>query len=209
MKSLDTASELRARAFSPDLEKFERQVEQIISLFTRDRLIQLRSANAEQTPVLIVGMPRSGTTLVEQIVSSHPSAAGAGEQSFWRSRLQAVLREGADALTAAFLASAAAEYVAELRSVSPTALRICEKDPFNFLALRPDPRTALPRAALIHCRRNPVDTAISIHQTHFSKSTEMRLTGGDDLVRYFPSLSTPHGSLVRCAAEWAYFRDRI
>jgi hypothetical protein len=183
MKSLDTASELRHRAFRPEVDKFEGQVEQIISLFNSRQLARTASTSAEQTPVVIVGMPRSGTTLVEQIISSHPGAAGAGELSFWRSRLSTVLRQGEGALTGNFLAAAAAEYLAELREVSPTASRITDKEPFNFLSVGLI-HLALPHAAIIHCRRNPVDTALSIHQTHFSKSTGLP-TGGEELVRYF------------------------
>jgi tetratricopeptide (TPR) repeat protein len=183
MKSLDTASELRKRAFAPDIDKFERQVDEIIALFDAERIARLVSANADRRPVLIVGMPRSGTTLAEQVVSSHPSAAGAGELTFWRSRLQTVLKEGEAALNGDYLASCAAEYLEELRGVSQTALRICDKDPFNFLAVGLI-HLALPRAAIIHCRRNQLDTALSIHQTHFSKSSGMP-TGGEDLVRYF------------------------
>lgn len=196
MKSLDTAAEHRKRAFAPDMEKFERQVDEIITLFDAERIGRLSASNNERIPVLIVGMPRSGTTLTEQIVSSHPNAAGAGELTFWRNRLQKVLKEGEAALTKDFLAYSAVEYIEELRTVSQLALRICDKDPFNFLALGLI-HMALPGAAIIHCRRNQADTALSIHQTHFSKSSGMP-TGGEDLVRYFRAYRRlmDHWSLV-------------
>ena len=183
IKSLDEAAELRARAFAPDVAKFEHQVDAIISLFSAERIAGAGKGNPDRTPVLIVGMPRSGTTLVEQIISSHPSAAGLGEFGFWRARLQKVLHHGESALSGEFLASSAAEYLHELISVSHTAQRVCDKDPFNFLAIGLI-HLALPQAAIIHCRRNPLDTALSIHQIHFSKATGLP-TGGPDLVRYF------------------------
>jgi tetratricopeptide (TPR) repeat protein len=183
MKSLDAASDLRSRALSHEIESFERQVDEIIALFSEETLARCNSANHDRTPVLIVGMPRSGTTLVEQIVSSHPDAAGAGELTFWRNRLHRALRVGADGLDEQFLAATAGEYLEELRVVSATAARVSDKDPFNFLAIGLI-HLVFPRAAIIRCRRNPLDTAISIHQTHFSKSTGMP-TGGEDLVRYF------------------------
>jgi tetratricopeptide (TPR) repeat protein len=182
MKSLDAASELRARTFSTPIEDFERQVDEIIALFSAETLARHVSSNHDRTPVLILGMPRSGTTLAEQIVSSHPSAAGAGELAFWRKRLRTALKQGRDGLTGQFLASTAAEYLEELRAVSERADRVSDKDPFNFLAIGLI-HLAFPRAAIIHCRRNPIDTAISIHQTHFAKSTGLP-TGGEDLVRY-------------------------
>ena len=185
MKSLDAASALRSRALSIDITQFERQVDATIALFTSGILASRASGNSDRTPVLIVGMPRSGTTLVEQIVSSHPEAAGAGELAFWRERLQIPLKAGAGALNQEFLSDTAVEYLQDLQVTSKTALRVCDKDPFNFLAVGLI-HLAFPRAAIIHCRRNPLDTALSIHQTHFSKMTGMP-NGGDDLVRYFRS----------------------
>jgi hypothetical protein len=183
MKSWDAASELRAQAFAPDIGKFERQVDDIIALFSRERVARYSSENRDPTPVLIVGMPRSGTTLVEQILSSHQQVVGAGELGFWRNRLNGALENGPDGLNVPFLASAAAEFVEGLRMVSATAARVADKDPFDFLALGLI-HMALPGASIIHCRRDPLDTAISIHHTHFSRSTGIP-TGGDDLVRYF------------------------
>ena len=88
MISLDEASELRSRFFSLKIETFEKQVDEIIALFNAETLADRVTANLDRTPVLILGMPRSGTTLVEQIVSSHPDIAGAGELMFWRNRLR-------------------------------------------------------------------------------------------------------------------------
>jgi hypothetical protein len=93
-----------------------------------------------------------------------------------------VLNGGADRFDAAFLRSCAAEYAKVLRAISSTATRVTDKEPFNFLALGLI-HLAFPRASIIHCRRNPVDTALSIHQTHFTRSIGMP-TGGRDLVRY-------------------------
>lgn len=185
MKSLDEGSALRSRVFSIDVTQFERQVDAIIALFTGDVLASCASGNSDRTPVFIVGMPRSGTSLIEQIISSHPEAAGAGELAFWRGRLQISLKAGAGALNKEFLSDNAVEYLQDLRVTSKTALRVCDKDPFNFLAVGLI-HLAFPNAAIVHCRRNPLDTALSIHQTHFSKMTGMP-NGGDDLVRYFRS----------------------
>jgi tetratricopeptide (TPR) repeat protein len=183
MKSLDEASALRSRAFSIRVEDFENQVDAIIGLFGTEIMRRCVSANPERTPVLILGMPRSGTTLVEQIVSTHPEVSGSGELAFWRNRLPAVLDAKAAGLTADFLESTADAYLRDLRIISSTATRVTDKDPFNFLAIGLI-YLVFPHAAIIHCRRNPLDTAISIHQTHFSKSTGMP-TGGEELVRYF------------------------
>ena len=183
MISLDEGSALRSRFFSLKVEPFEKQVDEIIAFFSAEMLADRVTANLDRTPVLILGMPRSGTTLVEQIVSSHPDIAGAGELMFWRNRLKTALDANKGDLSGDFLEASAAEYLEGLRVISSTAARVSDKDPFNFLAVGLI-HMAFPHAAIIHCRRNPADTAISIHQTHFAKSSGMP-TGGEELVRYF------------------------
>jgi LPS sulfotransferase NodH len=161
------------------------------------RAPQLGSSDA--TPVLILGMPRSGTTLVEQIVSMHPEAEGGGELNFWNERGAAWHRSGAGSAGSGneapfvtneiaareFLAKAAADYLGVLRSIAPKAARVTDKMPFNFLWAGLI-HLAFPRAILIHCRRAAVDTALSIHQTHFHPSLAFP-TGGAELVAYFRS----------------------
>jgi tetratricopeptide (TPR) repeat protein len=183
MRALDEAAALRMRTFSIDVEAFEKKVDSIVALFSREVIATRVLTNPNRTPVFIVGMPRSGTTLAEQIFSSHPDAAGGGELSFWTNQLQTVLNRGAGVLTPDYLESIAAEGLAALRNISATAARISDKNPFNFLAIGLI-HLAFPLATIVHCRRNPVDTAISIHQTHFARSTGMP-TGGTELVRHF------------------------
>jgi tetratricopeptide (TPR) repeat protein len=182
MQSLDEASYLRARAFSIDIRAYEKHVDDIVSLFSAEFVAACGCGNDERTPVLIVGMPRSGTTLIEQIISNHPDAAGAGELAFWIDRLKDFLAEGTQAPAQDSLQATATAYLAQLRKVSGKA-RVSDKNPFNFLAIGLI-HMAFPRATIIHSRRNPIDAAISIHLTHFSRSSGMP-TGGEDLVRYF------------------------
>jgi len=144
---------------------------------------ELGSENA--TPVLILGMPRSGTTLVEQIVSAHPGAEGGGELNFWNERGAAWHRSGGAGNEKAFLAKATADYLRVLRAIAPKAQRVTDKMPFNFLWAGLI-HLAFPRATIIHCRRAAVDTALSIHQTHFHPSLAFP-TGGAELVEYFRS----------------------
>jgi tetratricopeptide (TPR) repeat protein len=129
-----------------------------------DRLISRYSAAAldapgprEDLPALIVGMPRSGTTLVEQILSSHPDVAAGGELSFWSDQL---------ASGAASPAQAAGDYLHLLRRIGPGALRVTDKAPTNFEGLGLI-RTSLPGARIVHCRRQPIDTCLSILFTNY------------------------------------------
>jgi hypothetical protein len=159
------------------------RVDRIISLFGPEQIARHRLANDDRTPVIIMGMPRSGTTLVEQIISSHPDAKGGSELSYWTEQLDNVLKDNSDGPGADFLRHCAAEYLETLRLVSTTASRVSDKNPFNFLALGLI-HLAFPQAAMIYCQRQPIDTALSIHQTYFARSNGMP-TGGEDLVRYF------------------------
>jgi hypothetical protein len=185
MAALDEASELRSRTERFEIRDFEKQVDAIIALFSDEAVAKHTSANTDRRPVMFVGMPRAGTTLAEQIIASHRNATGAGELAYWRERLAIALENGEGAIAGDFLAATAAEYLDHLSKVSKTALRVSEKNPFNFLAVGLIYMT-FPSAAIVHCRRNPLDTAISIHQTHFSRSAGMP-TGGEELVRYFRS----------------------
>ena len=130
-------------------------------------------------------MPRSGTTLVEQIVSSHREVRAGGELNFWNERGAAWHRAGPAGTEAPFLGQAAADYLGVLRAIGPKAARVTDKMPFNFLWAGLI-HLAFPRATIIHCRRAAIDTALSIHQTLFHPSLAFP-TGGAKLVAYFRS----------------------
>ena len=182
MRHFDAAEQLRRRASPFDSAAFTAQVNRLISLFTPD-LFARADRTGEAAPVLILGMPRSGTTLVEQILSSHPQVAPGGELNFWNEHAIAWLQTEHAMPDTAFLDQAAAEYLAVLRRIGPDAARITDKMPFNFLWAGLI-HLAVPGATLIHCRRSPIDTAISIHQTNFNLHVAFP-TGGPDLVAYF------------------------
>jgi tetratricopeptide (TPR) repeat protein len=186
MRHLDSADGVRRGSASFDSAAFDREIDRLIDRIAPEliaRAPELGSSDA--TPVVIVGMPRSGTTLVEQIVSSHPEVAAGGELNFWNER-GAVWREaGPTGTEASFLGQAASEYLGVLRAIGPNAGRVTDKMPFNFLWAGLV-HLALPCATIIHCRRAAIDTALSIHQTHFHPGLAFP-TGGAELVAYFRS----------------------
>ncbi len=204
MQHFDAADGVRRGAAAFDSAAFSIEIDRLIARCTREwiaRACELGSSDA--TPVLILGMPRSGTTLVEQIVSMHPEVAGGGELHFWNQRGVEWHRSDVAGNVAAgnerpfvttenrvsefvfsdFLAKAAAEYLDLLRAIAPTAARVTDKMPFNFLWAGLI-HLAFPRAVIIHCRRTAIDTALSIHQTHFRPGLVFP-TGGAELVAYF------------------------
>jgi len=186
MQHFDAADAVRRGAASFDSATFSLEIDRLIARCTPEfiaRASELGSSDA--TPVLILGMPRSGTTLVEQIVSMHPGVAGGGELNFWNERGAAWHRSSADGNEQSFLAKAAADYLGLLRAIAPAAARVTDKMPFNFLWAGLI-HVTFPRATIIHCRRAPVDTALSIHQTFFHPALAFP-TGGAELVAYFRS----------------------
>jgi tetratricopeptide (TPR) repeat protein len=185
MRHFDAADTVRRGSASFDSAAFAIEIDRLIARCTPEfiaRAPELGSYDA--TPVLIIGMPRSGTTLVEQIVSMHPEVGAGGELHFWNERGAAWHRyRGADETP--FIAKAAADYLGVLRAIAPKAARVTDKMPFNFLWAGLV-HVAFPRAIIIHCRRAAVDTALSIHQTHFYPGLAFP-TGGAELVAYFRS----------------------
>lgn len=150
------------RAF--DRKQYAAMIDWTIDTFSQSFFARHKAAGIDPaSPIFILGMMRSGTTLVEQILSNHPDVAARGEQPFWMQRgSEAII--GGRSLDDAKLRRLAGEYVAALRSPAPSARRLTDKMPDNYLALGLI-HAALPNAVIVHTRRNPIDTCISIYTT--------------------------------------------
>jgi tetratricopeptide (TPR) repeat protein len=184
MQHFDAADAVRRGAASFDSAAFSIEIDDLIARCTPEWIARAAELGRDDaTPVLIIGMPRSGTTLVEQIVSMHPEVGAGGELNFWNERAAAWRAAGAAENETQFLAKTAADYLGALRRIAPTAARVTDKMPFNFLWAGLI-HVACPRATIIHCRRAAIDTALSIHQTHFHPTLAFP-TGGEELVAYF------------------------
>ena len=167
---------MRGVAYDP--RKHEQAVNELISVMNRRRLSSLpHASNDDARPVLIVGMPRSGTTLVEQILSSHPSVHGAGELGcffqMWENHFSQTGKLSATlgALSADRVDELAQQYLRPFEALNPSALRITDKMPANFLYLGLV-SLLLPEARIIHCRRDPMDTCLSCFMTDFASGNE-------------------------------------
>ena len=171
MRHYDAANGLRARTMRLDLPALVRLYDDIIRAFPGETLERAgrpepAPAGACELPVLIVGMPRSGTTLVERIVSAHPAVAAGGELPFWSTRIRNMQIGLGPISDAAALSKAAEDYGAVLRRIDAHALRVTDKAGANFEGLGLI-RLAFPDAQIIHCRRHPIDTALSIYFSNF------------------------------------------
>ena len=126
----------------------------------------------ENRPIFILGMPRSGTTLVEQIISSHTDVTGAGELTFMGDQVKQ-FKGGELAFHKRFPAMAeqqwkeiAQTYLAGLSGYDEGKAHITDKMPHNFLNIGLINKL-LPNAKIIHCKRNPVANCLSIYKAYF------------------------------------------
>src|SRR6185437_6765967 len=111
-----------------DLAAFEAHVDRTMRLSTPEAIARAAAAGSDDpAPVLIVGMPRSGTTLVERILSAHPRMDAGGELPFWNERGSAWAQAGGGEPGADFLTASAREYLRMLREIGPRSLRVTDK----------------------------------------------------------------------------------
>ena len=167
-----TSHEAAGRAFDP--VAFDAFVEANIANFTPETFRTASDrADASELPVFVVGMPRSGTSLVEQIVSSHPNVFGAGELSDLSDILERIGSRHADPRPVDWVsdvvARAFATYLQKLRNLGGDATRVIDKMPDNFQFLG-HIAVLFPRARVIICRRDFRDIALSCYMRHFGNN---------------------------------------
>ena len=160
-------------------------IDDVIRVYSRERLAQVaQGASESEKPVFVVGMMRSGTSLVEQIIASHPAAVGAGELEFWTDATskhgEALRREPPDAALTRKLADA---YLKVLGRHSSAALRVVDKATFNcdYLGLI---HRVFPKARILYLRRDPVDTCLSCYFQDFANMASFTLDLSD-LAHYY------------------------
>ena len=149
-----------------------------IAGFTSETFERLKNAGSSSNlPVFIVGMPRSGTTLVEQIISSHPQAFAGGELNKFGQIADALTEQrsathryprDAAMLEPARLSEMGRHYLAHLQELAPPdAVRFTDKRPFNFYHVGLI-AALFPNARIINCRRDPMDTCLSCYFQNFT-----------------------------------------
>jgi hypothetical protein len=161
-------------AFDPAAHR--RRIDWLIRTFTPEYFRQVEGVGVgDESPVFIVGMPRSGTTLVEQILSQHPQVFGAGElrdiDRLAEELTGPIMAAGGDGAALARLArqkgqDLAQRHLQRLIQLGGGAVRVLDKMPINFLHLGLI-ATLFPRARVLHCRRDPLDTCVSCYCQYF------------------------------------------
>lgn len=162
------ASKHGIRSFDPAVHA--KSVERRIAFHERAKAHLAQSGNSSDRPVFIIGMPRSGTSLAEQILASHPQVFGAGELPFWGAAaksLKSVVHD--QARESALIEKLAGNYLEVLNASSPHARHVVDKMPSNFLHLGLI-HLAFPNARFIHMQRNPLDVCLSIYFQAFAET---------------------------------------
>ena len=170
---------IKRAKLSYDPDAAARQFTELKEIFTKETVDRLRGGgDLSALPIFVLGMPRSGTTLTEQIIASHPDVFGAGELP----DLLRIAHRKTDPATTSFpdnlrylnhatLTAWGGEYIASLQQRAPSAKHITDKMPANFFAV-PLIHLMLPNAKIIHVNRNPVDTCLSCFTRLFNRKQE-------------------------------------
>jgi tetratricopeptide (TPR) repeat protein len=196
------ANALRQASYDP--AQTEASFSAFIDYFSRAKIDSApRPANASDLPIFIVGMPRSGTSLIEQILASHPAIHGGGELNWIARVFESAVQRGAggnpptleslDGLTASDVNLLADEYLKPLRALNPSARHVTDKMPTNFIYLGLI-AMLFPKAKIIHCRRDALDTCLSCFMTDFAAGYEFSF----DL----PSLGHFYRQYQRTMSHW-------
>ncbi len=174
-----------------DADQIEETADDLISVFTPELIEKLRQSSVDSSqPIFVVGMPRSGTTLTESILASHPDVFGAGELSYMH-KLFADQSRGGNKKTGSLIASLselelskrAQRYVQQLDFHAPGKPHIVDKMPANFLMVGLV-HAVMPNARIVHVARNPLDTCLSCFTRVFQRS-QLHSYDQVELGRYF------------------------
>jgi len=193
-------------------------VDDVIRVYTREAVSRGGSSGSVSTkPVFVVGMMRSGTSLAEHIIASHPSAKGAGELPFWGD----VVRKYEPSIRRGLLDEALRKELADaylrILETYPDALRVVDKSPTNTGHLGVI-HSVFPNARVIYMRRDPIDTCLSCYFQNFSLALNFALDLSD-LAHYYQEhrrliahwravlppgtiLDVPYEGLVANPEEW-------
>ncbi len=185
------ANAIRRRQFDYDESAAVASLDVLAEVFT-PQLMREKAGQGDlsERPIFILGMPRSGTTLVEQILSSHPDVFGAGEQKAFGEAIASLVRPGqpgypmmVPTMTADRWQALGAAYLSRMAKMVPDQRRFTDKLPGNFYYIGLI-HLALPNARIVHVQRNPIDTCLSMFSIRFNEPMEYTYDLGE-LGRYY------------------------
>jgi len=175
---------LKTTAEDYDRKKRSHLIDELIRVYSRESIAKIGAAGSSSVkPVFVVGMPRSGTSLAEQIIASHPAAYGAGELHFWANLIEKDRGLTRDILGEPTRPKVAEEYLGILEGFSASALHVVDKATVNsgFLGLI---YSVFPGARVIYMQRDPIDTCLSCYFQQFLTGINFAFDLSD-LVHYY------------------------
>jgi len=189
-----TGCQLKRAKLSYEPERVSQQFADLMKIFDQDTIERLHGAgNPSPVPIFVLGMPRSGTTLTEQIIASHPDVHGAGElgelfrvtrRSFANNSKPLGFPNHFRSINQEMLTAWGTDYVAAIQRRAPEARHITDKMPSNFLVIGLI-HLMLPNAKIIHVKRNPVDTCLSCFTHLFRRKLQEHTYDLAELGRYY------------------------
>jgi tetratricopeptide (TPR) repeat protein len=193
----DEANRLKRGTIDFDIHEAARELAAIADVFDPEILERhAECGEPSDLPVFVIGMPRSGTTLVEQILASHPKAAGAGELGVVQSIVESLGKAwpgGVASMGGDTFARLGRGYLDMVSEKADGRARLVDKMPNNFRYLGLI-RLMLPNARIIHCRRDPMDTGVSCYTKLF--------TGRQDFAYDLRELGLYHRAYAQLMDHW-------
>ena len=201
-----------------DSKALEAHIDRLIDAFTPDLMSQLKGqGNPSATPLMIVGMPRSGTTLLEQVLCAHPDIETAGELRTLAQAAKGLTESGEKPwpeciaeIAPDLLADQAEGYLAALSARSGAAAKVVDKMPQNFLHLG---LAALlfPNTVIVHCVRDPLDTCLSNFFQVFPAGIDFayKLSDLGHYYRNYQRLMTHWSSLLGPQLLTVYYEELV
>jgi tetratricopeptide (TPR) repeat protein len=192
-----------------DIDKFTKDIDEAIKTFSAEALKKApKSTIPTNTPIFIIGMPRSGTSLVEQILDTHPDVTAAGE-------LNDILKYAKEItdlvdshrpyphylneLTIDICNTISQRYLNRLNGISSTSRYVTNKMPHNFLILGLI-SILFPQAHIIHCKRDPKDTCVSCFFQNY--------THGHHYATHLETLGAYYRQYTKLMNHWIEVIDR-
>jgi len=188
-----TANSINKSKINFNLQKEKDNFNEIKKTFNESLFNKYKKKGIENfSPIFIVGMPRSGTTLIEQIIASHSQVFGADETEFIPSLINKYFEkkninlflQGVFEFNTNNLNKIAEEYLSRMKSISNDSIRTTDKLPENFLNIGLI-KLIFPKAKIVHCHRNPKDNIFSIYKNHFPGNKITYVNDLNDAVEYY------------------------
>jgi tetratricopeptide (TPR) repeat protein len=173
---LKTGNDLRFKEFNYSIEGDQALIRSIINNFTAQAMSRVQiTPQASKKPIFILGMPRSGTSLVEKIISSHSDVYGAGELDYifglgtrlFLKNTGDFLFKPLDTYPKELFERFGKTYLQQIDTLDRECSRMTDKMPFNMMMIGLI-KIALPNARIIHCVRDAVDNCLSIYKQNFT-----------------------------------------